>query len=79
MLPSASMADRRFKARVFVKGADATAPAREERALGFTLSAPHVDEAARRARKRLGEQGIRVLSLSHAPDNELVVTVTREA
>lgn len=72
------MAERRFKVRVFVKAETSGDPAREDLSRAFNLQASHADKAALFARVRLEEQGLEVVSVSHAPENGIVVTVGRE-
>lgn len=73
------MAEKRFKVRVFTKAVDPRTPSEEDKGLAFNFFASNVDRAGAKARAQLEARGMKVLSLSHAPEQGIVVTIAREA
>lgn len=72
------MPERRYKVKVYIKAADSRDPGREDPGRAFNFSSTTFDKALRVARGRLEEQGMEVVSISHAPDFGIVATVARE-
>lgn len=72
------MAEHNYRVRVFVKNVKPEEPGKEDLTKAFAVQASNPDKAAALACSRLEGSGALVLSLSHAPERSIVVTVASE-